>query len=711
MAILETPAQLLTALGESPFSADPLADLAREGYTLSPELQSQWDSALKDTKLAPPPAGVTSADFTGTLTFQQIPQITPRTSPAPGNYDVLAGLEFAVANTAIGAVYQSGTIPHEIALDQSLSAGELTALGGLFKGVAGGQLSRLHITSSPTLAGTTDGSVVVALVIPIQLDWIQFQVLPSTGMTIARVITTAVGTLQLTMTLVANVVPRPDPAYSTMTIGVQLLDTQQVTPADSPRLTLAPNSPVQLSNPAPPDQVDGTAVLIQNALAEQLGNSITVSVSPVFALPIGSLALFHADVVSKGGMLLAGLQIEGTGTTGASDPTQLVSLLPSDGSNLYLQIQDSVANAVIQSALQSGQLTAQAQLQYSNAVIDSASARFENDEFVAQVNGRLVNECPLNVDLYFSYTRTVSLQLEGGSLQINQSNDTSIVDIHNLWCLLSTLGLIGLAFLGGAVLGFAGAILGGLLGSALGMQGNFNLLNLIVGGAGGGPTPPTIVDITQPIPDSDFLPTLSGGFCQIANGGLLIGAVAGTQPDDINTIIYAQFLVPAGGVVATASKALAGVKVELMAQDVPPPVSPQVPPSTSTGTGKHQVTITYTFVPPTSDQQLAVGQTDMNGVVRFGLLTTQLVTTAGMIKEEESRFDPDAGRFITTTTLTPVLDDTPDLYFRVTMPDGSVVDTRQLPGGLMSNFVSARLGTLEHPIPFTFGGTAVVGNL
>jgi hypothetical protein len=147
-----------------------------------------------------------------------------------------------------------------------------------------------------------------------------------------------------------------------------------------------------------------------------------------------------------------------------------------------------------------------------------------------------------------------------------------------------------------------------------------------------------------------------------------------------------------------------------MVQDVPPPPT-QVPPSSSTGTGKHHVTISCTYLPPTSDQQLAVGQTDMTGLVRFGLLASQLVTPAGTIKEEKTYFDPDADRVITTTTLTPVLNPTPDLYFRVTTPDGNVVDTRQLPGGLMSNFVSARVGTLEHPLIFTFGGTTVGGSL
>src|SRR5579863_9245368 len=116
MPILDTPEQLLAALGKSPFSTDPLADLARGGYTLGPELNRHWHSVLEGKKLALPPPGVTPVNFPGTLTFQQPPVITALAQPAPGNYDVLAGLTFAAANTAIDAVYQSGTIPHEIAL-------------------------------------------------------------------------------------------------------------------------------------------------------------------------------------------------------------------------------------------------------------------------------------------------------------------------------------------------------------------------------------------------------------------------------------------------------------------------------------------------------------------------------------------------------------------------------------------------------------------
>jgi hypothetical protein len=196
-----------------------------------------------------------------------------------------------------------------------------------------------------------------------------------------------------------------------------------------------------------------------------------------------------------------------------------------------------VVNAVTQLALQSGQLTAIARQKYSNAVIDSASARFQNNEFAVQANGKLVNECPLNVDLHFTDTRTVSLQFEGDSLVIHQNDDQSVVDLNNLPCLLTTIGLLGLAVIGGDVFaGLAGAAaLGKFVGVTVGAVIGFLLTGVgplavsqLIDGSGG--SQPSTVDLTEPIPGSDFLPTLSGGFFQISNGGMLIAAIAGNAP-------------------------------------------------------------------------------------------------------------------------------------------------------------------------------------
>ncbi len=703
----------MKALGASAFSGDPIANLATKGFTLSPALAQQWN-AVKGTKPLPSlPHGVTPASFKGAVTFQapKLP-IVPAAPPANG-YDATAGLTLAAANLALQAVYQSGTIPHQVALDQLVPQGELNLLAGAFKvDRPGGQISRLHITAPPALNAIADGSSIVALQIPIQIDWVQQRML-ATGQQIRKVITDAVGTLQLTVRLVANVVSRPATHSSTMTISVQLV-TDVTSAANSPRLTLTPQSPVQLTTPVPANQIDGIAVIIQNALSQQLKNALSFPVSPVLTLPIGTLEIRRVDVVTSGVALVAGIQV--VGTQGTANPAGLTNLLPNGTTNIFVQVQEVVANLLMQQSLHNGSLTAAAKAQNDNAVVDSASASFQGNSLVAQVKGRLVDECPLGADLVFITTRTVSFKLEGNTIEIDQSDDNSIADTHNLWCLLTSLGMIGLAVLGGVIL--EGAALGigaGILAFILTNVGPFVLDKLIGSLFGGGGDNASFVDLTSPIPGSDFLPTLSGGFFQVAGGAMLVAATAGLQADNINTVIYVRFLVPDGGITVFSSKPLAGATVALMDQDAPAPAGDDapttVPHGTSTGHGTHVTTTSFSFQPATSDQKLAEGKTDIDGIVRFALLKDQLTSTGGTIVKKVQRFDVDADKVTTITSKSGEVEPKPDLYFRVTMPDGSVVDTRKMPGGFMVNFTSARVGTLANPLTFSLGGLSSGGVL
>ncbi|PWU11534.1 MAG: hypothetical protein C5B51_02535, partial [Terriglobia bacterium] len=463
MTVLHTPQELLSALAGSVFAADPIADLAHRGFTMSQGLHHQLQQGLAGRKPVPPPPGVTPASIKGSLTFQQAPRITPSAPPPDGSYDVVAGLTIAAADLALDAVFQSGTIPHQFALDELLSPGDLSSLESFFRvDKPGGHISRLHFTGPPTLApipGTIGNNSVVALKIPFRLDWSQLHVI--LGRRIHQLITTAKGTLQLTMKLVADI---PTPPGSPMTMAVQFASVTSA--ADSPRLTLDSDSPVKLVNPPPANQPDALAVQIQTAVAKQLKNSLSVGpVSPKLALPIGNLTVRQADVVTDGQALLAGVRVWGGPTQNDGKPANLRNLLTSPNDNIFIQMQGGVLDGLIRDALASGLLTAYARLDQSNAVVDTASGSFQNNGFAVQFTGRLVDECPLNIDLGFTGTTTVTITPKGDCVDIDRHNDYSVSDLSNWPCLLATLGImelwqLGAALYDGSILHIAPAILG-----------------------------------------------------------------------------------------------------------------------------------------------------------------------------------------------------------------------------------------------------------
>lgn len=700
MPVLSTKEELIAALQNSVFSADPLADLAHKGYTLSPALNKEWEAARLGKKIPPMPR-VNPDAVKGRFAFKLAP--APLTAPdfPPGSYDVTVGLTIDAANQALGAVYDSGTIPHQIALDQLLSSSELNGLASFFRvDRPGGQISRLHIRSAPTLAATTDGSSVVAVEIPIQIDW--DRTIMIVGRQVRQLVTQATGVLQLTMRLNATVV-----SGSNMTIAVQLA--APLSPAESPRLMMDANSPVQVANPAPPDQIDQTALTIQLALAIQFQNSLSFPVSPTFTLPIGTLTVQQLDVVATGGALVAGVRAV-TGPGG--DPSTLANLLPDSTSNTFLQVRDIVPNALLQQEVSNGDLTRRAQQSHSNAVVESAVASFQDNAIVVNIKGKLINQC--GFDLGFWATHTTSIQLHGDSIEIDQKDDSGVDTADAVWCFLLTLGLIALvALTGGIFLGVAaGFEIGGDLLFVVGVVALTQFLN---GGSNG--ITPTIVDLTLPIPGSDVLPTLAGGNFQVTHGVMLIAATAGTRPDNVNKHIYVRFLAPSAGAVAVGDMVpLVGAKVAMMNQDVPPPPgeeTPAVPPNTSTTVQSDPysqvpsevISTTYSFEPPTADQKVAEGVTDLDGTVRIELLQAQFPIAGNIVAETTTSYDADYPPPITSTSETPVPDTAPDLYFLVTKADGSVVDSRQFAGGFLSNLTASQVGSLSNPLTIKFGGT------
>ena len=121
------------------------------------------------------------------------------------------------------------------------------------------------------------------------------------------------------------------------------------------------------------------------------------------------------------------------------------------------------------------------------------------------------------------------------------------------------------------------------------------------------------------------------------------------------------------------------------------------------------ISTTYSFEPPTADQTVAQGVTDLDGTVRFEILQAQLPIAGNIVAATTTSYDADYPPPITFASEAPAPDTSPDLYFLVTKSDGSVVDSRQF-GGFLSNLTASQVGSLSNPLTITFG-TTVGGNL
>jgi hypothetical protein len=311
MSILNTPQELIDALSIVAGAENPIEEIEHRGYILGPEMARQLEAAKGGLRRRTPISHAVKVPPPGSVTFSAgKPTLAIPRDRDPGDYDVIVGVRTELANEAFAKLYESGTVPHVVALDQSLSSEDLASLATLFVvDREGGSLSRLLITSAPTMETISDGKDFVAVKIPFRLNWDRTT---HFGGVIRRVnVTFATGTFSLIMGLKADVQPLPV-ATASMTIAVELLPRVD-SPAQGPRFVLDPHSPVQrLGSQPPPDQIDLAASLIEDSLRKHYKNALKWTISPVFPLSIGSIEIQQLDVRSVGDALIAGLNLVGT---------------------------------------------------------------------------------------------------------------------------------------------------------------------------------------------------------------------------------------------------------------------------------------------------------------------------------------------------------------------------------------------------------------
>ena len=701
MAILTTPKDLLPLLGSVVTAEDPVAALERKGHSFTAALKSSLQAKRVPTA-AERKLWTKAAAMTGPVTFTagKTTQAVAR-ELAAGEFEFMAGIRMGVANEILAGTLANGTLPDTLFLDELLSSGSIDLLMGAFRmDRPGGRIGRLLFTAPPVLSVVRDGADRVAVTFPFRLLF--ERVFQAAGRTIRTVVTNATGRLRLIAGLTTRVV--------TVRPGERRLEMQiDLSQSLEARLDIDPGSPVQRVSQPGPGEVDGLAVLIQNALQQQLAGRLRVSISAQIPMPIGRLEIHDTTILTRGDALLVGVKVQGTPAPG--NPATLVAHFPNAETNFFARLHDQVLRIAVQSAARSGELTTIARQSNRDAQISSADVAFGKDTISLVATGKVVDMCPLGVDMGFTMTVTLRFTLEGTRIKVTKNTDIDLDNADVALCLLTSLGVALLAAIGVFTMqGFFAALGAFSVIGVLTLLMEFDVPDLLSKLLEESKNDPLYVELDTPLPGTDLLPTLTGPIVRLDESTMLMLAHLGTRADDVNTYFYVRFMEADEFGIA---KAMRGVGVALMDRDSPAPAGDDVVlPPPSTRTTAHQTpngviaTTTRTHYERSVDETVRQGTTDFTGRVRMYIPWDSLATRGGVKVEEirRSNVDDADDEGTTSTRRTDVREARPDFYFKVTRGNGSTVDTLQIPSGFFLNFQSARVGSFASPLTIAFSG-------
>lgn len=312
---------------------------------------------------------------------------------------------------------------------------------------------------------------------------------------------------------------------------------------------------------------------------------------------------------------------------------------------------------------------------------------------------RIVDACGVvihTLDVNARVTVTFRFTVFGGELFVTRSTDFDVSDADVAACTVT----------GGLELLFAGVV-GGVIDALVDAfrqikhfrpffpdddeeEGKFEVLA-------------AAFESSVPVPGTEVLPRAEAVQSLVGRDDLHLVESLGTvsmRPDNVNTYVYARFdRRPID--IGEPSTPIVDADLQLFDQDVPAPVPDDVvPPAPQSGTTTKDGVVTTRrshFVAPTGNQVLATGTTDNQGRVAFVLQPGHLRTTAGTVVTTVSTENLHKVVPSITTTVEPVEENLPDVYFRLTPTDGPAFVTRTLDNGFVPNLDERRIGTVAAP--------------
>jgi hypothetical protein len=632
-----------------------------------------------------------------------------------GEYDLVVGVKLDVVNQTLAGVYETHAWPNKIKPEDAgllFTLGDLRAFSDDIPNTDGLEVGALHLTAAPRAVFANEDRLLVSQPFKLDIDLVQ------TGFPRRTTISTLDGTFRWNLRVGAE-----QDTVDVEKLKINFVSPGGVTEASTSQLEVSRDSPVQPRDAASLQAL--TNAVTDKVILKLLSESFTIS--PVFTLPLGdgvSLRVQRVDVrairtLDGIGALMVGVLI-GTKPepdAGSGSPDRLSSApFTSAISNVYFRVHEALANKLAQEAIDSGALASKLpDLEGALTIkLESASVDFrEPNKLGLKVRAKLEDFCgpgPFNLkDLHFDVLTDLELvpglnsqvSLVPGDVDIDfDDSDQVVCAIFGAIDLLTVV--FGVDTIGELLIVILFKIFGpGSVASKLAVQVE------------------AIFDPKDHIPFTELAPKGEITQAVVSDDALEALGTLTLSRDDLHTYIYLRVLQSSTPPIAGTGhlsppgfqpvRPLKDARVEAIDQDAPaPPGDDVIVPKPRTIVVKDDKTKTVfldiRYEPPQSNELLDKGKTDEDGLVN---LVTNRATKGGKIiftrrfKSKPQKPLDEVKEGIISKTENLVTEQRSDLFFRITLPNGKVFDTRTLPGqGLFfqPNFNRRRIGDPDAPL-------------
>jgi hypothetical protein len=736
MVQIFTAEQLAAVWGLVSLDPSPLDALGREDVVLSEGLRRRLDVPI--AKRRPPRERAALLDRLMEPRVGLLPQrlsfgIRPAVgrsaarSLPKGEYDVVVALRIDVINQVLAGLFETHAWQNSIPVaevEEQLSLGALRAFSDDIPDVDGLKVGALRLSRPATVSVDSERRILASQ--SLVLDLITTNEFPPTVVT----------SLEATVTLPVRLATRQDVDDPELMAIVWVTDEGHLgVDAEASSLEVSPESPIQPRN----DQTLGLftialAILLLHALGQQ-----ELTFSPTIRVPLSalggevSLRLQRADLRAArrrgGDALMLGILIgrdpepePGTGSPTAIDVSPFSSTSPG---NVVLRVHEALLNKLAAEAVPLVEQTVRAKIK---AILDDVNlgefaaeiANFNVDSINIDLrpinNMRVTTDAtfedfcgpgPANLfDLDFDATADIQVGASGGVLEYIRPKevDVNFSDSDLVVCAITGQFDLATGLFATEILSNTAIIVGISL--------NTGTTDPIFGRLR------SLFDFDRPVPGTELLPTVNIVQTRVDSREVELVGRLDLGQDNVHTFIYARVGGdPLSGPPPLPAHLVKDALVEVIDQDVPPPKSDDIripKEGTTTKTiGKREITTTVEYLPPFSDDVLARGRTDDKGLVRDqrlgagpgalrGPVVIDRASRGGAVRvtRSEERTDiPNPVPQVTETT-TPLNERRPDVFFRVTLKDGRVFDSRTTTDRLFLavNLDDRRIGSPAAPL-------------